>query len=776
MALRTDARVHVLGIRHHGPGSARSVAAALAELQPDQVIIEGPPELDRLIEWAADNDLVPPVAALTYATDEPRRAAFYPMASFSPEWVALRWAITNAVDVRFADLPAANLLAPPPRPEPAETHPEPVEGPRSVAGPELKDPRSEPGEEPPATADPEQQAGQIVRRDDPIARLARTAGYDDPERWWEDAVEHRESSTLERFDAIREALAHVRADDRIDLETRRREASMRKIIRSVIRAGKQRIAIVCGAYHAPVLHPDTFGPASADNKLLSRLPRTKITVTWAPWTSARLALASGYGAGVTSPGWYHHLFTSWQQDRAADVVPGWLTRTARALRDEGISAAPATTVDAVRLADALAAIRGRPSVGLTELIDATQTVLCEGSAAPLSLVERELVVGNDLGQVPESVPSVPLAADLARLQRRLRLKPDPDPTTIMLDLRRENGRERSLLLHRLNLLDIPWGVETDTGGTTGTFKEAWELCWQPEFAVALVEAGLYGTTVVDAAANRVIQQARNADDLAALSRLTTDALVAELPEALSEVIDILAAQTAHQHDTLTLLQTVEPLARTQRYGDVRNVETGSVAEVLDAVITRASVGLRAACSALADDAAETMREAVDAAHRGVALTGIGVEEWRQALATVAADDQLNGLICGRANRLQLDASAIDRDEVARRLSRRLSPGTDPADGAAWLDGFLDGDAVLLLHDPVLLQLVDDWVGSTDDDAFSDLLPLLRRTFSRFEPAERRQLGERLRRGKPKGPAAERDFDLDRARPVMARVADLLGLR
>ena len=77
--------VHILGIRHHGPGSARSVAEALEELRPDLVLIEGAPELDELSDLAGDPDLVPPVAALVYAADRPRLSSFYPVASFSPE-------------------------------------------------------------------------------------------------------------------------------------------------------------------------------------------------------------------------------------------------------------------------------------------------------------------------------------------------------------------------------------------------------------------------------------------------------------------------------------------------------------------------------------------------------------------------------------------------------------------------------------------------------------------------------------------------------------------
>jgi hypothetical protein len=717
------------------------------------VVIEGAPELDALLPLAGDPDLVPPVAGLVYAVDNPRRAAFYPVAVFSPEWVAMRWAARRGIDVRFADLPAAHTLAEPMQPE---AHDEP-------------------------------HAGVPAHPPDAIGTLASTAGYDDPERWWEDAVEHRGTSTLQRFAMIREAMAEVRTGDGfgdLNLENRRREAAMRRVLRVAVKDGCDRVAVVCGAYHAPVLHPDAFPPATHDNKLLSKLPKTKVAVTWAPWTSDRLAVASGYGAGVSSPGWYQHLFVTWaeqeqpENDRRHLVVSSWLTRVARALRDEGLAAAPATVVEAVRLADALAVVRGRPSVGLSELNDATQAVLCGGSDVPLALVHRKLVVGESLGRVPDAAPMVPLARDLDRLQRSLRLKPSASETTVMLDLRKESQRDRSVLLHRLGLLGVPWGNPADVGRTTGTFKEAWTLVWRPEFAVALVEAGLYGTTVLGATTALVAERATRADDLAALGNLVESCFLADLPEALDEVITALAAQTARQQDVVALLETIEPLARTRRYGDVRDADTSLVAEVLDTVVTRAAVDLRPGCASLDDDAAARMRAAVDAAQRGISLVEGEPPVWREALVAVASDEAVHGLVSGRVNRILLDLGVLSTDDVARRLSRRLSVGTTPRAGAAWLDGFLEGDAVLLLHDHDLLGIIDDWVATVDETTFEDLLPLLRRSFARFETAERRQLGMRLRHRDTEGQAlAMRDSEIDweRAAPAVRRMAELLGL-
>ena len=98
------------GVRHHGPGSARSLRQALTELEPDVVLIEGPPEADSLVKLASEADMHPPVALLGYVPGKPETAAFWPFAVFSPEWQAISYALGTGVPVRFCDLPAAHQL------------------------------------------------------------------------------------------------------------------------------------------------------------------------------------------------------------------------------------------------------------------------------------------------------------------------------------------------------------------------------------------------------------------------------------------------------------------------------------------------------------------------------------------------------------------------------------------------------------------------------------------------------------------------------------------
>src|SRR5690606_26807456 len=149
------------------------------------------------------------------------------------------------------------------------------------------------------------------------------------------------------------------------------------------------------------------------------MPRVKAELTWVPWTYGRLAWWSGYGAGITSPGWYDHLFTA--PDRP---VERWLTRAAGVLREEGLAVSSAHGIEASRLAHGLAALRGRPLAGLSEVIEAARAVLCEGDDLAVELIRRRLVVGDRLGQVTDGTPMVPLQRDLRDQQRKVRLKPE----------------------------------------------------------------------------------------------------------------------------------------------------------------------------------------------------------------------------------------------------------------------------------------------------------------------------------------------------------------
>jgi hypothetical protein len=412
------------------------------------------------------------------------------------------------------------------------------------------------------------------------------------------------------------------------------------------------------------------------------------------------------------------------------------------------------------------------------LLDATRGVVCGGSDVPLALVRHRLVVGEVLGAVPAHTPMVPLQRDLERRRRRLRLKLESTARDVEFDLRREIDRERSRLLHRLALIDVAWGEPLDVRGARGTFREAWRLEWRPGLEIDLIEAGRWGTTVDAAAAARAREAARDEDDLAALARLADAVLLADLPDALGDVLRSLEARAAVAADVAAMLAAVPALAGVLRYGDVRGSDRGAVRRVTGGLLRRATVSLPQAGIGLDEEAAAELARLVGAAHSALALVDDAAlaEDWRAALRKVATGDRQPGVLGGRATRLLLDGGAIERDEVAATMSRALSVGGDPAHGAAWIEGFLAGSGLVLVHDATLLALLDEWVAGVPGEVFTAVLPLLRRTFGELPAGERRRIGTRVRDGAGTAAPASgtADLDAERAAPALALVARILG--
>src|SRR5690606_10032289 len=132
-------------------------------------------------------------------------------------------------------------------------------------------------------------------------------------------------------------------------------------------------------------------------------------------------------------------------------------------------------MEAVRLADTLAAVRQKQRPGLAELYDATLSVFCMGYDAPMRLIEERIVVGNKVGQTPADAPAHPLQVDFDQTLKALRWtktleKSWVEAQEIKLDLREELDLNRSRLLHRLRLMDIDWGrPQAGSSKAQGTF-------------------------------------------------------------------------------------------------------------------------------------------------------------------------------------------------------------------------------------------------------------------------------------------------------------------
>ena len=406
-------------------------------------------------------------------------------------------------------------------------------------------------------------------------------------------------------------------------------------------------------------------------------------------------------------------------------------------------------IEAVRLAGSLAQVRERPRPGFEEARDAVVACLCGGDDLLWRRHAPAILLGHEVGEVPADLPLMPLLADLQRWQRTVRLKPEALPRELALDLRSEAGSARSTLLHRLDLLDVPWGVLDDPGGSRGTFRERWVIAWEPELAVRLADVLVYGTTIEQAAAGRTLARLREdpaLTRLAALVGVVQECLQAQLPQVADAALAALDEQAAHAQDCREMLEAVPPLVQVQRYGTARRMELDRLGALVRRLLLRAAVGLPYAARHLDADEAAALAGAVQGVHQVLGLAELGDDDtrrWWYALAETLAADAAAPRVRGLVARLLHDDDRLPEAELHPLLARMLAG--EATDGAGFFEGFFAGAAHRLIHDDALRTIIDGWLSGLGGEVFTTHLPVLRRVFADLDAVQRRRLIETLLR-------------------------------
>ena len=724
-------QLKVFGIRHHGPGSAKSLIKAFDEWLPDCLLIEGAPDADGLIQHVANEGLKPPVALLVYNPKDLQQASYFPFAEFSPEWQAMKWGLKNKISVSFMDLPMSfNFTL-----ENKENNVQLLDFQEDIEEGE----NDKNGGNTEGVSEIRNLKSQV--NNDPLHYLATLAGYSDSERWWEVTFEQNDNPT-EIFEAILDMISVLRHEiNRIESdETLLREAYMRKIMRKAQKDGFKKIAVVCGAWHAPVLAQIQNFKEKTDTDSLKGLKKVATETTWVPWSYDRLSRRSGYGAGIVSPAWYELLF-----GKRPHATVRWMTKAARLLRKEDLSASSAHSIEAVRLAETLALLRGRSIAGLDELEEAALSIFCDGYDAPMKLIREKLVIGDVIGRVPPEIPQVPLQRDLEASIKTARLSKEyttSEAVTKDLDLRKETNLFASHLLHRLVLLNIPWGKPLKGSRfKLGTFKEIWKLQWKPDYAIRIIDAAQWGNTVEEAAINFVRKKAEGVSALLELTELVEKALNADLKAAIPKLIKRLQEMSALTEDVLALMDALPVLVDIVKYGNVRGTDAVAVSEVMHEWIPRICIGLPLACVNTDDDATELIFNKLQTANRAVNLLHETqyTERWLTTLQQISEIKNINGLLVGVCVRILFDKNKMSISQTAVKMRYALSSGSEVRFAAAWLEGFLNGSGLLLIHHESLWQILDEWVEELNMERLQELLPILRRTFANFSPTERQKL-------------------------------------
>lgn len=735
----------IFGVRHLSPMGAWHLQRFLEATDPSAVLVEGPSDATDTIVHLVDKRTKPPVAILSFTKERPVRSILFPLAAYSPEWVALTWALRKKRVARFIDLPSETFLA-------------------------LGDKASLSRAKEPAKAGEAARTDTQAYLDDPYEAIARLSGEPDHETWWEKHFEH---STAQ--DAYQEAIfAFGRGLREVDYEspgrraeTLLREAFMRRAIREAIAEGHdpERIVVVCGAYHAPVLTAEE--PAMTDAER-ANLPRVTTAQTLMPYSYYRLSAQSGYGAGNGAPGYFQALWEEAQGGGTARLGPRFLAEVAGKLRAAGTVRSSAEVIEAVRLANAMAALQGDAvAPTLRDLRDAAVTCLSQGDRGAIERWLDDVAVGDALGKVPPGVLRTSIQDDFYRWIKDLRLEDylkdkvqtiKGSTSKEWLDLRQDRfarspdgafrDRNRSIFLHRLSALGVHFAENktTEKEREDSTYKEVWSARWTPSCEIELVENALRGDTLEIAAERRFQEKLAEVGAVAAAAALSREAVECDLPDALSAALGKVQTLAVDDADFKGVAAAAVDLAELARYRDVRSFDVAPIRPLVAQLFLRATL-MAPSAARCADDAAHGIGKALSNLQwvtlLGEEAEGIDADRFARTLDAIADDELGHAHVAGVACALLLEQGQVSDEVLDRRVARRLSPGADPGDGAGFFEGLATRNRFALLSKKSLWAAMSAFIESLDDDAFRRAVVALRRAFAAFEVSEARKLASVL---------------------------------
>lgn len=716
-------------VRHHSPRASAALARFLDRVKPELVLVEGPRDAMRLVPYLFDGDTVPPVAILGYRTDGPSQSVLYPMATYSPEYVALAWAHRNGVPFEFVDITTGESLA--------------ADREEVVEDGDAETERDLPPSEDVAT---------ITEHSIAVANGFRT--FEEMWEAWFEAPDHAPEEFIAALTAWGDA---VRLRDKIDYH-RARDARMARHLREAIARGidPEKIAVVLGAAHVAALVQGDVDPA-----LEARFePTVPTEITLIPYSFTRLAGQLGYGAGNRAPRYYQKA-----HDAGCDYTRATLevlVEFTEHLRVRGFSASLADTIEAYRLAVTLAKIRDKHAPGLDEVREATIATLCRGEAAHVDQFLWPAVVGKTVGKVGARIGKNSLQTEFWREVDAKGLPRSDEPEDFTLKLADPVQAQTSVFLHRLRVAEVPYAgyrgsqavarqgsaADDEVGGVDALsrVREHWTGQWTPSTDVALVERIVYGDTLVQVTERKLAEALGAATRASEAAHVLMEAVVTAAPQVVPESLAATERLAAVDDDVLSLARATRSLSGLVSYGTSRASVVGTeevIGTLAEKTFTRAVLRVEGASTG-DDEAIAPARDAIRILHEiAVSQARFDTALWFQTAGELVHSDRIHGACAGMLAGLLYLAEKLDEAAIVDIVGLRMSSTIDPRSAAAFLEGFLSVNALVLVKNRAVVGALDAFIQAVPPDRFRDVLPVLRRAFARLGATERRYLLENL---------------------------------
>ncbi len=759
------AQLHIIGVRHHSPACARLVAARLRELQPAMVLIEGPADFNhRLDELALPHQL--PIAIYSYlslhddSSELEPSASWTPFADYSPEWQALSVGRELGARVCFIDLPA--------------WHEAMRDMPNRYADAELSQAEA--------------------NSDNYLEQLRQRLQVDNQDALWDHLFEDEseDAAGLDRLQQhLQQHFVQLRGDSAGDTANQQRELCMANWLAWAMAQTDQPIVLVCGGYHAPALarlwpefaqlyqagsEPPAIASASSNTETASAIRTGSFIV---PYSFKRLDAFTGYASGMPSPAYYQWLWQGGHDDAGKQLQQ----QISQRLRYKKLQVSTADLIALQLRATALAQLRGHRHVLRSDWLDALAGALLKDAwevplpwsyrgplrvaTDPLLVETMDVLAGSLCGKLAAGTPQPPLVENFWQSVQAVGLPEFTPGRQLTLDLYQPEQRLQSQVLHRAALLELP-GIQRLQGpqqALSAVRQEVWQLSQPYTQLPALIEAGAWGATLLDAARAKLEARLRLAhDDLSGLVDSLNLAALAGLSQFSTAVLADIAKAIQQTRQFEELAPALASLHQLWRHGETLAF---AAAPVLQTVLEH---GCDRALWLLEMPGLISPAQYSAHLHGCLALRQLALDVFQQNQAATPGQPSLNlaperMLAVFQRKTQQIHASALSRGAALGALiSLRLhssdsTPASEPAiqDGlqalqqvhAQDLGDMLQGLLALAReelcqHDDFIQQL-DQRLQALDGHEFVLALPALRAAFNWLPSRERAEFAAQILR-------------------------------
>ncbi len=721
--MTSHANIVVVGVRHHSPACAKLVAHTIETLKPRFVLVEGPCDMnERIDELLLKHEM--PIALFSYRQnpDGTSRGTWTPFCEFSPELVAMKKAKEVGAKAMWMDLPAWD---------------------ETFAGVENRF------------------GSERMKHSDKLGEIADTLGFEDTDALWDHLFE-QPMSPEELSEGLRRYFDVLRADEPGGPRDEPREAVMTRYMAAAAKQCKkgETVVVVCGGYHKPAIERQwaDSDPTFPD---VPPVPEgTRVGSYFVPYSLRRLDSFAGYASGMPSPGFYQAV---WEQgtETAAESM---LFHAIQHLRKKQQRVSPADAIAASTLANGLRIMRSHKVLTRIDVLDGLAGALVkEALDAPLPWTRRgtlakhtdallvELVSafsGEKYGVLAKGTPAPPLLDDVFAELKNVGIEPKRGAQKFTAKLTEPDGAARSKILHRIRVLGVPGFTRTRAPSLLRTktdLSEEWSVERLLETDPALIEAAVYGGSLLSSAAAKLEERCRMGTDVAALADALFDAALCGIRTLTDRWLGEIAARVAQEPALGSLgkaMHRLLPLWHGDLLFDMRgSVELG---HVLSACFDRALwlyEGIQGPDAELDEGHVRAVLAIRELIRHGppelAAMHGRAHAVCERRVADMEAPPALRGAALGRLWSTRPDDTGADekRAITSLRASSRASSVGD----------FLAGLFMLareeVMSSEALLGAIDTALTTMLKDDFMIALPSVRQAFAYFPPRERLKIAE-----------------------------------